>query len=162
MSGEDARWIELQLYFLVTDVVLKRNNFEDVKTLLKLISVFEDFDMEKAEELCGQMLVKPNIRPHKPEFIILATLNNQKRSWVTWKIKRCNKTYSRILNQAKKNPPEFYARLSPEEIELAQKLVNAFNKIRKVGVPDDKHKRNVGVIQELRYGSSRNESLRLS
>ncbi len=163
MKEDELRWLELQLYCLITDTLLIKEDFEDVKTIIKASAVFNSFDLEAATVLARDILMTENMRPSKEEFMLLGIINHIPRDWIKTKVRVGRKRYLRTIKTHKENPMKFYPRcLTKNNVQLAEEIITGYNILRKAGVPSDTNKRAMGFIQGLRRGSIGNESLRLS
>lgn len=155
------RWIELKYFFLITDLLLYRQNFQDIENFINAISMFGKFDPNKAIELAKKILLSDTFRPNREEFITLAILQQAPKDWIRYKAKCGRRLYDKYRKQLRKEMPAYYTHLNDEERNLIQEVYQAFNNLKKVGAQDG-NRNNVGNVQSLRSRWACDESLRLS
>lgn len=130
-----ARWTELQFYYICTDLLSLRNNMLDVMDMIDNLTIFGNYNPEQLKMLAQEMIASIRCRPSKEEFCILCHLNKVPVTKIKEKIPKLhNKTYYAILEEHEKNPRMFYPRLRPEQLTLIIPFVEAFNKFKGVGL----------------------------
>lgn len=130
----ENRWIEIQFYFICQDLYSINNEFFDLVDYIQFINNLCKFDINIVTEAAQRVLTFPSHRPTREEIIILGALAGMKMIDIKKYAPIHNRDYYRIIENARKNPPYFYTRLGPEEIEEVKKFVEFHYKIKEVGI----------------------------
>lgn len=157
----EARWTELKFFILFSDLFALNKSFADAEKIIEASAIFGEFDIIKIKNLANQIILMPEIRPSREEFVILASIMEIPVEYIMRKIKITPLRYSKILKNQKKDPMNFYHKLTLDELTEISKFLDCYEYMRKVGVPNAT-RRSLDHIQELRYGSPNNVPLRFS
>lgn len=130
----ENRWIEVQFYFICQDLYGLNNEFFDLVDYIQFANNLSKFNINTVTEAAQRVLTFPSHRPSREEIIILGALAGVKMVDIKRYVQVHNRDYYRIVDNARKNPPYFYTRLGPEEIEEVTKFVNFHNKFKEVGI----------------------------
>lgn len=130
----ENRWIEIQFYFICQDIYGLNNEFFDLIDYIQFANNLSKLDVNIISEAAQRVLTFPSHKPTREEIIILGALAGVNMKDIKRYVSINNRDYYKIINNARKNPPYFYTRLGPEEIEEAKKLVNFHNKFKEVGI----------------------------
>lgn len=130
----EQRWIEIQFYYMCFDIYNINHEFPDVSDYVQFANNLTQFNQSIVLEAAQRVLTFPSHRPTREEVIILGAYAGIKMVDIKKYVQIHNRDYYAIIEGARKNPPYFYPRLGPEEIEEVTKFVEFHNKFKEVGI----------------------------
>lgn len=130
----EDRWIEIQFYFICQDLYKINNEFLDIIDYIQFANNLSKFNINVVSEAAQRVLTFPSHKPTREEIIISGAFAEAKMVDIKKYVSINNRDYYKIVDNARKNPPYFYTRLGPEEIEEVKKFVEFHYKIKEVGI----------------------------
>lgn len=128
------RWLEIQFYYICSDMMSVRNNPMDLMDLIDALAIFGSYSPEQIKPIAHEILVSTRCRPGKEEFMILSHRYKVPVSAIKKRINAANRTLYELLKTEENEPRPFYPRLHIEQTKLLQQFVETFNKFREIGV----------------------------
>lgn len=132
--NEIKRWIEIQFYLICADTLKIKNDTNDVFTLTEALARIGHFDIEKTKLLAQEVLTSTRYRPDRYELIILSNKFNSHKESLKKRIRICNRDYYNILEKDKQEPRPFFPRMLQAQLDIAEKFVDTYYKIKGVGL----------------------------
>ena len=128
------RWIEIQFYLICADTLSIKNDTSDVFALVEAIAHIGKIDTEKTKMLAQEVLTSTRYRPDRFELIILGNKFNSHKESLKKRIHICNRDYYNTIEENNKNPRMFFPRMLKGQLDIAEKFINTYYKIKGVGL----------------------------
>ena len=134
MDPTEARWLEVQFFYLCKEVVEIRNNLMDIMDLIDALAIFGTYSPEQLKQIAQEVLTFPNIAPMKDEFCLLCHKNKVSIETIRKKMKTSNNKIYWLLKAESKEPRIFYPRLHTSKVQAIEKFLETYNRLRNLGV----------------------------
>lgn len=121
----EARWIEVQFYYLCINILEETRNVDKVLTFIEGMSFFQSIKTEALKILAYDFLTKAEYQPTKSEYAILAYLNKVPTRRIMKHAHLNPPTFWQIIKNYKSNPTKFYSRLTPDKHDIIKKMLQA-------------------------------------
>lgn len=131
---EEKRWLEVQFYYICSDILALRNNIMDVMEMIDNLAIFGGYIPDQVKPIAQEVLSSIRVRPSREEFCILCRKFKVQINKIKQRARIHNRTLYQIFEEHEKNPRIFYPRLQPEQLEIVKQFVDSFNKVRGVGL----------------------------
>lgn len=131
---DEYRWIEIQFYYICSDIYALNNEFPDLVDYIQLVNNLTEFSFDKVVNSAQKVLTLPSYRPTREEVIVLGAKAGIKMLDIKKYVPINNRDYYSIIEKARKNPPYFYLRFNEDELIEIQKFVKFHNKFKEVGI----------------------------
>lgn len=131
---DEQRWIEIQFYYICSDVYALNHEFPDLIDYIQFINNLTEFEYDRVTNCAQKVLTLPSYRPTREETIILGAKAEVKMLNIKKYVSINNRDYYSIIAKARINPPYFYPRFNENEYIEIKKFVTFHNKFKEVGI----------------------------
>lgn len=126
------RWYEIQLYFICTELLKRRNNMLDVMSIIEGLAPIGKYSAEPVKLVVQEVLSSMRSRPSKEEFILLSKKAGRTIRAIAEQTHAHNRTLYALFKDEERNPRYFYPRLTADQTELIKAFVETFNSLKEV------------------------------
>jgi len=130
----EARWLEIQFYYICIDVLNLRNDMMDVMDFIDNLRLFGDYDVETLKQTAQIIITSQHHKPRREEFCVMAQIFEVPIRTIKRVTNMHNKTYYALKHTEGQNPRMFYPRCTAEQREGIANFLTCFEKLKKVGL----------------------------
>lgn len=142
MTPYEKRWIEIEYYFYVWDMITETGSIEYMLQLIDILSFFRTLDKDKLSKTTLRIMSMPRFKPTYEEVVVCAwklreirkkhyeskTTPIRKKFGIEWQVQ-----YN-IYERDKANPRIFYPKLPDDELEEISNFWISLDYLTKLGV----------------------------
>ena len=121
------RWLEVQMWYFINQVISKHNNIMDLMALTDGLAPFGDFPAELMKLTLQEIINTHYVAPTKEETILLMYRMGVPIKIIKQRWGMSGRTLYKYINDDKENPRVFYPRLTKEQDALIDKYLKALH-----------------------------------
>ena len=129
-----GRWIEIQFYYICSDILNLRNNIMDVMDIIDSLAFVGNYNAEQTKQLANEILSTIRFKPTREEFCLISREFGVPINSIKARTGIHNKTLYEMFEKNKQDPRFFYPKLTEHKVQVAEQFVIIFNNFKKVGL----------------------------
>jgi hypothetical protein len=141
MTPYEKRWLEIEYYFYVWDLITETGDIAYMLQLIEILSFFGTIDKDKLSKLTLDIMTAPRFKPTYEETAVIVwwMKNNlpaniskatalRKKFGIEWQVQ-----YN-IYERDQKNPRVFYPKLNDEQLEEISNFWTSLDHLTRMGI----------------------------
>lgn len=121
------RWLEIQLWYFINQVISKHNNIMDLMALTDGLAPFGGFPAEIMKLTLQEIINTHYIAPTREETILIMYKVGIPVRQIEKRWRMSGRTLYKYIEADKKNPRAFYPRLTKEQDAMVKKYLDALH-----------------------------------